>query len=157
MRPFVFFTRAAAAVAPAVLLLVAVAVADAASAADGKVTVQWFGQSAFKITSPGGKVIMVDPFITKNPKTPPELKDLVALGKVDLVKLGWDRAGSSIWPAKQFGSLVQPGKYLLRLDIEILGEEKPRWVRSGEVPVTVTKCTCLPTRLRQARPMLRQS
>ena len=56
-----------------------------AHAADGKVTVQWFGQSAFKLTTVGGKVILVDPFITKNPKTPPEHKDLAALGKVDLV------------------------------------------------------------------------
>jgi L-ascorbate metabolism protein UlaG (beta-lactamase superfamily) len=54
-------------------------------AADGKVKVQWFGQSAFKLTTVGGKVILVDPFITKNPKTPPEHKDLAALGKVDLV------------------------------------------------------------------------
>ena len=29
---------------------------------------QWFGQSAYKITTPGGKVILIDPFITKNPK-----------------------------------------------------------------------------------------
>jgi len=56
-----------------------------AHAADGKVTVQWFGQSAFKITTVGGKTILVDPFITKNPKTPPEHKDLAALGRVDLV------------------------------------------------------------------------
>ena len=56
-----------------------------ALAADGKVTVQWFGQSAFKITSVGGKVILIDPFLTKNPKTPAEHKDLAALGKVDLV------------------------------------------------------------------------
>ena len=46
---------------------------------------QWFGQSAFKITSPGGKVILIDPFITGNPKTPEALKDLAALGKVDLI------------------------------------------------------------------------
>ena len=46
---------------------------------------QWFGQSAFKITSPGGKVILIDPFITGNPKTPETLKDLAALGKVDLI------------------------------------------------------------------------
>ena len=47
--------------------------------------VQWFGQSAFKITTPGGKVILIDPFITKNPKTPEPLKDLAGLGKVDLI------------------------------------------------------------------------
>ena len=85
MCPFVFLARAAAAIGPAASLLVALALPAPALAADGKVTVQWFGQSAFRITSVEGKVIMVDPFLTKNPKTPPELKDLVALGKVDLV------------------------------------------------------------------------
>jgi len=56
-----------------------------AHAADGKVTVQWFGQSAFKITSPTGKLILIDPFLTKNPKTPAEHKDLAALGRIDLI------------------------------------------------------------------------
>jgi L-ascorbate metabolism protein UlaG (beta-lactamase superfamily) len=56
-----------------------------AHAVDGKVTVQWFGQSAFKITTLGGKVILIDPYLTKNPKTPAEHKDLAALGKVDLI------------------------------------------------------------------------
>ena len=56
-----------------------------AYAAEGKVTVQWFGQSAFKVTSPTGKVILIDPFLTKNPKTPPEHKDLAALGRIDLI------------------------------------------------------------------------
>ncbi len=45
----------------------------------------WYGHSAFKITTPGGKVILIDPFITKNPKTPEALKDLGALGHVDLI------------------------------------------------------------------------
>jgi L-ascorbate metabolism protein UlaG (beta-lactamase superfamily) len=53
--------------------------------AQGKTELLWFGQSAFKLTTPGGKVIMIDPWITKNPVTPPELKDLDKLGKVDLV------------------------------------------------------------------------
>jgi L-ascorbate metabolism protein UlaG (beta-lactamase superfamily) len=46
---------------------------------------KWFGQSAFKITTPGGKVILIDPFITKNPKTPAALKDLSKLGHIDLI------------------------------------------------------------------------
>ena len=51
----------------------------------GKVEVQWLGQAAVKITSPGGKVIVIDPWLTSNPKTPPEFKKLEALGKVDLI------------------------------------------------------------------------
>lgn len=53
--------------------------------AGGKVQVQWLGQSAFKITSVGGKVIVIDPYLTANPKTPELYRKLDALGKVDLI------------------------------------------------------------------------
>ncbi len=53
--------------------------------AQGKVEVHWLGQAATKITTPGGKVIMIDPFLTKNPKTPEQYKNLDALGKIDLI------------------------------------------------------------------------
>ena len=51
----------------------------------GKVGVLWLGQSAFKITTPTGKVIVIDPYLTANPKTPEQYKKLEALGKVDLI------------------------------------------------------------------------
>jgi L-ascorbate metabolism protein UlaG (beta-lactamase superfamily) len=51
----------------------------------GKVEVLWLGQATFKITSPGGKVIVLDPFLVNNPKTPAQYKNLDALGKVDLI------------------------------------------------------------------------
>lgn len=50
-----------------------------------KVSVQWLGHASFKITSITGKVILIDPFITQNPKLPSEYKDLNKLGKVDLI------------------------------------------------------------------------
>jgi len=53
--------------------------------AESSWSLQWFGQAAFKIVSPGGQVIVIDPFISKNPKTPDTLKDLGKLGKVDLI------------------------------------------------------------------------
>lgn len=56
-----------------------------AQAAAGKVQVQWLGQAAFKITTIGGKVIVIDPWLTTNPKTPEAYRKLEALGKVDLV------------------------------------------------------------------------
>jgi L-ascorbate metabolism protein UlaG (beta-lactamase superfamily) len=70
---------------------------------------QWFGQSAFKITTPGGKVIMIDPFITKNPKTPESLKDLSKLGKVDLILVTHghgDHIGDSVAIANATGAKV---------------------------------------------------
>lgn len=64
-----------------------------AQPATGKTEVLWLGQSAFRITTPGGKVIVTDPWLKLNPLTPPEYKNLQALGKVDeiLVTHGhWD-------------------------------------------------------------------
>lgn len=71
--------------------------------------VQWLGQAAFKITSPGGKVIVIDPFITKNPKTPAEHKDLAKLGKVDLILVTHghgDHVGDTVELAKMTGAKV---------------------------------------------------
>jgi L-ascorbate metabolism protein UlaG (beta-lactamase superfamily) len=51
----------------------------------GKIEVLWLGQFAMRITTPGGKVIVIDPWLTTNPKTPPGFKQLSALGKVDLI------------------------------------------------------------------------
>jgi glyoxylase-like metal-dependent hydrolase (beta-lactamase superfamily II) len=57
----------------------------ARAAAGGKVEVHWLGQAATKLTSTTGKVIVIDPFLTGNPKTPPQFKNLDALGKVDVI------------------------------------------------------------------------
>jgi len=67
------------------LALLVMLAAPQAAMAQGKVEVLWLGQSAVRITSPGGKVIMIDPFLKKNPKTPAKWKDLKALGKVDVI------------------------------------------------------------------------
>jgi L-ascorbate metabolism protein UlaG (beta-lactamase superfamily) len=51
----------------------------------GKTEVMWLGQSCFRITTPGGKVIVTDPWLVNDPKTPPAYKKLEALGKVDAI------------------------------------------------------------------------
>ncbi|MCZ8251286.1 MAG: metal-dependent hydrolase [Hylemonella sp.] len=56
-----------------------------ASAQSGKTEVLWLGQATARITTPGGKVIVIDPWLRTNPKTPASFKNLEALGKVDLV------------------------------------------------------------------------
>jgi len=69
---------------PAIVAVLLAFATVAAHAADG-VEIKWFGQSAVKLTTPGGKVIVIDPFITQNPVTPKEDKDLAKIGKVDLI------------------------------------------------------------------------
>jgi L-ascorbate metabolism protein UlaG (beta-lactamase superfamily) len=47
-------------------------------------TLTWLGHAAFRIDSPGGKRIYIDPFLTGNPRCPeveqqPERVDVIAL------------------------------------------------------------------------------
>ena len=50
-----------------------------------KAELLWLGQAAFRLTTPSGKVIVIDPWLKANPKTPAEYKNLEKLGKVDLI------------------------------------------------------------------------
>lgn len=59
--------------------------AGAAVAQAAKVEVLWLGQSCFRITTPSGKVIVTDPWLIQNPRTPPEYRKLEALGKIDVL------------------------------------------------------------------------
>jgi L-ascorbate metabolism protein UlaG (beta-lactamase superfamily) len=40
------------------------------------IKVTWLGHAAFEVVSPGGTKLLIDPFLTRNPATPPAFKDL---------------------------------------------------------------------------------
>jgi L-ascorbate metabolism protein UlaG (beta-lactamase superfamily) len=62
----------------------ATAAAPAATAA--KTELLWLGQAGFRIKSPGGKMIVIDPWFSGGPKTPAPYKtDPGAIGKIDLL------------------------------------------------------------------------
>lgn len=63
----------------------AMAPGAAPGVASGKTLVQWLGQAATRIITPGGKVIVIDPWLTTNPKTPEGFRNVHSLGKVDLI------------------------------------------------------------------------
>jgi L-ascorbate metabolism protein UlaG (beta-lactamase superfamily) len=77
MYASLLFRRAALA---ALLVSAAVPRAEAQlgrpSASRSPIGVQWLGHAAFEITSPGGTVLLIDPFISGNPSTPDSLKRL---------------------------------------------------------------------------------
>src|SRR5687767_5988085 len=56
-----------------------------AAAPGPRTEVLWLGQSAFKITTPAGKVIVTDPWLRANPLTPPAWKQLEAFGRIDVL------------------------------------------------------------------------
>jgi L-ascorbate metabolism protein UlaG (beta-lactamase superfamily) len=51
-----------------------------------KTELLWFGQAGFRIQTPGGKTVVIDPWLTGGPKTPAPYKtDISSVGKVDLL------------------------------------------------------------------------
>lgn len=67
------------------LLLSAGIALGAAPPARAEIEVQWLGHATVRIVSEAGKVIVIDPYLSINPMTPVEYRDVEALGPVDLV------------------------------------------------------------------------
>ena len=130
------------------LALACMLAAGSAAAQSGKVEVLWLGQSAFRISTPGGKVIVTDPWLIKNPLTPPQYKKLDALGKVDLLLVTHGH-GDHIADAPELAKLNNipmwaPGD--LNMALSTLGvlppAQLPRFNKSGRItPVPGIKVT----------------
>jgi hypothetical protein len=71
--------------------------APPAAAARG-VELVWLGQAAFKITAPGGQVIVTDPWLRTNPLTPPEYKRLST--SAASMRCWSATATSTTWPTR---------------------------------------------------------
>ena len=115
------------------------ALAQAADKPPGRVTVQWLGHAAFKLTSVSGKVILIDPFITGNPRLSAEQKDLSKLGKIDLILISHahgDHVGDGPALARRHNApLYAPAGLsdtLVALG-ELPGELAPRFNKGGVI------------------------
>ncbi len=88
------------------LILASVLVMPGKALAAGKTELTWYGQSAFKITTPAGKVLLIDPWIT-NPLNKNGAADLAALTKVDLILITHghgDHIGNGVEIAQKTGA-----------------------------------------------------
>jgi L-ascorbate metabolism protein UlaG (beta-lactamase superfamily) len=78
----------------------------ATRAQSGEVTLEWLGWSHFRLTSPGGKVILLNPFIVGNPDAAVTVDDIT---KADLILAAdghGDEVGSTATLAKNTGARV---------------------------------------------------
>ena len=131
------FTMAAAGCATATST--APAPAASATPSPGKVHVHWLGQATTKITSTTGKVIVIDPFIRNNPKTPEGWKDLDKLGKVDLILVTHghgDHTGDVVELQKRTGATVLGPAGLVQTMVDlgwVPGDKAVRFGKGGRV------------------------
>jgi L-ascorbate metabolism protein UlaG (beta-lactamase superfamily) len=77
------------------------------SVAQGKTKVHWYGQAAFRIDTPSGGVILIDPWLTVS--TNPDKNSIAELDRVDyiLVTHGHrDHVGDAVEIAKKTGAIL---------------------------------------------------
>lgn len=77
---------------------------SAAVAQSGSVKMEWFGWSFFRFTSPNGKVILTNPFITGNPDASVKLDDITQADVIVVADGHRDEIGDTIPIAKKTGA-----------------------------------------------------
>ena len=66
----------------------------------------WLGHSAFKLISPSGKIIFIDPFLSQNPKTPDKFKNPDKADYILLTHGHEDHVGDTLDIAERTGCTV---------------------------------------------------
>ena len=113
--------------------------AEPAWAQTNKIEVHWLGQATTKITTLTGKVIVIDPFMTNNPKTPVGYKNLDAIGKVDVILVTHghgDHTGDVAELAKRTGATVLGSGGLIQTMVDlgwVAPEKAVRFGKGGKV------------------------
>ncbi|CAN8138882.1 metal-dependent hydrolase [Thiomicrorhabdus sp. 6S2-11] len=94
-----------------------------------KTDITYYGQAGYKIVTPQGHVIMIDPWLT-NPKNPKGQEQLNALQKVDLILLThghFDHIGNTVEIAKKTGAKLVTNFDLGKVMVEKLGFPKDQF------------------------------
>src|SRR5438128_451983 len=66
----------------------------------------WFGHATFCVRTPGGKVILIDPWVQGNPACPDHLKNVDQCDVMLLTHAHFDHIGDSIPIAQKTGAKV---------------------------------------------------
>lgn len=89
----------------AIFVVSAGSAAPATQPAGGSVTVEWFGWSHYRFTSPTGKVILTNPF-TSNPDSPIKPEDIEQADLIVVADGHGDEVGSTVAIANATGARV---------------------------------------------------
>lgn len=105
----------------------------AASAQGGVVQVEWLGWSFFRFTSPNGKVILTNPYITGNADAAVSIDDVTRADLILVADGHGDEVGDALPIAQRTGALVHgPGRVVRWLVGEGLPEGQARGGNQGD-------------------------
>jgi L-ascorbate metabolism protein UlaG (beta-lactamase superfamily) len=90
-------------------------------------TLTWLGHAAFRIDTPGGKRIYVDPFLNGNPKTPDSEKEPERIDVIVVTHGHGDHAGDTVELSKKFEPEIVA-------QVELNGWLGQQGAKVGEVP-----------------------
>jgi L-ascorbate metabolism protein UlaG (beta-lactamase superfamily) len=70
------------------------------------VAIQWLGHSTFKVRTPGGKTLLIDPWVQGNPACPGNLKNVDSLDAMLITHGHFDHIGDAVDIGKKTGALA---------------------------------------------------
>ena len=102
----------------------------------------WLGHATFKITTPSGKVIVVDPWITGNPACPKAMQKFERVDTVLITHGHGDHIGDAVKIAKKFKpqviSIYETSLWLASKGVKnTTGMGKGGTIKAGEIEVTM--------------------
>lgn len=108
--------------------------------------ITYLGHSAFKVISPKGVILYIDPFLSGNPKTPPEMK---TVDKADLILVTHghgDHVGDTVSMAEKTNAKVvvipELGRYLAKKGVKnVIGMNKGGTYTSHGIAITMVHAT----------------
>ncbi len=102
--------------AHALLALTVLTYSSLTAFAAGSTDITWYGHSAFKVTTPSGKVLLIDPWLA-NPANPKGKELLAGLDKADQILLTHahgDHIGNTVEIAKKTGAKLVASNDLMK-------------------------------------------
>lgn len=102
----------------------------------------WLGHATFKITTPSGKVLIVDPWVDGNPACPKAAKKLTRVDTVLITHGHGDHIGDAVKIAKKFKpqmiSIYETSLWLASKGVKnTTGMGKGGTIKAGEIEVTM--------------------
>ncbi|MGH9746126.1 MAG: metal-dependent hydrolase [Candidatus Acidiferrales bacterium] len=104
--------------------------------------ITWLGHATFRITTPSGQVVLIDPWIQSNPKTPESLKKIDRVHTILITHGHSDHIGDAVELAKKFKprvvGMVELCSWLESKGVQnTVGVNKGGTTQIGEIEVTV--------------------